>query len=278
MFKNLKMSLTYRLLLSVLGAVLVMNVILLVSIGISSSKKAEKAGIDLAISKSKEAAGQVKMLLNKPSQGVTILNDVVLGMIESNQTGREALDKASIRMLKSNPSFNCVWIQMEPHLFDKRDNSYLNDPRYSGVKGAANITYYKNKGEIGYESPTLDMYQADWYLDPINNKCLTITEPYMYSYSGAVSDSMLISTVAFPIMKNGTTLGVAGIDVSLQSLNEICQAAKLYDTGFATILSDKLKFASHKNAKKVGTPLSGEIKTKYAEATAAIENNKNHLF
>ena len=173
MFKNVRMSLTYRLLLSVLAAVLVSNIVLLISIGITSSDKAEAAGRDLAISKSQEAAGQVQMLLNKPSAGVMMLNEVVLGMIESKQPAREALDVACVRILKNSETFYCVWLQTEANALDGKDFSYRNDTRYSGVKGAAYISYYKKKGDIGGEKPTMDMYQADWYLDPIKNKCLT---------------------------------------------------------------------------------------------------------
>ena len=66
MFEKLKLRLTSRLILSVLGAVFAMNVLLLISIGISSSNKANKAGLELAISKSEEAASQVKNLLKLP--------------------------------------------------------------------------------------------------------------------------------------------------------------------------------------------------------------------
>ncbi len=276
MFKTFKIKLTTRLILSILGAVFIMNAILLASIGISSSKKAEEAGLSLAVSKSKEAAGQVKILLNEAINGIDFMIDALVAMQDGGTQNREAIDRMLFRTVSSSKNFYSMWVQIEANAWDKRDNAYKNNPRYSSVNGALNITYYKNKGEIGSEPGTMDMYEANWYLDPIKNKCLTITEPSMYSYSGETTDSVYITTVALPLIKSGKALGVVGIDISLASLNLICKNASLYETGFATIVTDKLIFASHPNDKKVGRLLSTETLMNLAEVQESISNGKSY--
>ena len=117
---------------------------------------------------------------------------------------------------------------MEPNAYDNRDDFYKNQKRYKGVNGAFDITFYKHKGEIREEKTSIDFYSGDWYLNPLKNKKLTVTEPYMYSYTTEVTDSVFIASFANPMYKNGASLGVVGIDISLESLNTICKSATLY--------------------------------------------------
>ncbi len=125
MFEKLKLRLTSRLILSVLGAVFAMNVLLLISIGISSSNKANKAGLELAISKSEEAASQVKNLLNEPIAATTYLAELLQSSIEEKSQNRNGLENLVKRLVLTTDNFYCVWIQMEPNKYDNKDDIYI---------------------------------------------------------------------------------------------------------------------------------------------------------
>ncbi len=141
MFEKLKLRLTSRLILSVLGTVFAMNVLLLISIGISSSNKANKAGLELAISKSEEAASQVKNLLNEPIAATTYLAELLQSSMEEKSQNRNGLENLVKRLVLTTDNFYCVWIQMEPNKYDNKDDIYRNSINYKNVKGAFNITY-----------------------------------------------------------------------------------------------------------------------------------------
>ncbi len=278
MLNRFKLKLTSRLLIFVLGSVFIMNLILLASIGISSSNKAEEAGLNLALSKSKEAASQVKILLNEPINGTNYLTELVHSAIEEKSQDRDGMVNLVQRLAHKSENFYCVWIQMEPNAYDNRDDFYKNEKRYKGVNGAFDITFYKHKGEIREEKTSIDFYSGDWYLNPLKNKKLTVTEPYMYSYTTEVTDSVFIASFANPMYKNGASLGVVGIDISLESLNTICKSATLYETGFATVITDKLNFASHPNTAKIGRNISTETEKNIAEIQKAISKGTIYSF
>ena len=278
MLNRFKLKLTSRLLIFVLGSVFIMNLILLASIGISSSNKAEEAGLNLALSKSKEAASQVKILLNEPINGTNYLTELVHSAIEEKSQDRDGMVNLVQRLAHKSENFYCVWIQMEPNAYDNRDDFYKNEKRYKGVNGAFDITFYKHKGEIREEKTSIDFYSGDWYLNPLKNKKLTVTEPYMYSYTTEVTDSVFIASFANPMYKNGASLGVVGIDISLESLNTICKSATLYETGFATVITDKLNFASHPNTAKIGRNISTETEKNIAEIQKAISKGTIYNF
>ena len=160
MLNRFKLKLTSRLLIFVLGSVFIMNLILHASIGISSSNKAEEAGLNLALSKSKEAASQVKILLNEPINGTNYLTELVHSAIEEKSQDRDGMVNLVQRLAHKSENFYCVWIQMEPNAYDNRDDFYKNEKRYKGVNGAFDITFYKHKGEIREEKTSIDFYSA----------------------------------------------------------------------------------------------------------------------
>ncbi len=76
--------------------------------------------------------------------------------------------------------------------------------------------------------------QRPWYLDTVRANKSIITEAYISTTGTAVC------TVATPIKKNGTTLGVAAIDISLENLTKETGSVSVGKTGYV-LLFDSLK-------------------------------------
>ena len=80
-------------------------------------------------------------------------------------------------------------------------------------------------------------------------------------------EKVLVSTISSPIIVNGTFMGVAGVDISLNSLQENISKIRPYETGFITVFSKEgLVLASPEVAelgKKIDLP--NELHTAIAE-------------
>ena len=81
----------------------------------------------------------------------------------------------------------------------------------------------------------------------------TLIEPYKYTVAGK---EVMITTTSVPIVINGQFMGVAGIDLPLSSLQEKVQAIRIYDTGYASLLSHGALYVGDRDPAHVGQALT----------------------
>ncbi len=85
--KNLpkfKMKLASRIILSVFGSFFLVAVIILLIIGITTSRNAKESGIDLAVSKSRGVSSKVTIYMNQAVEGVTMLKNSLIALKSGN--------------------------------------------------------------------------------------------------------------------------------------------------------------------------------------------------
>ena len=79
-----------------------------------------------------------------------------------------------------------------------------------------------------------------WYKDAVNSSSASLTEPYI----DAVSGQMIIS-IGSAVKKAGQTLGVAGADLSLQTITDTINALNFNGLGYAFLISGDGKVLVH---------------------------------
>lgn len=90
---------------------------------------------------------------------------------------------------------------------------------------------------------------TEWYTDAIQNMDeIIVTDPYIDTASGN-----LVVTLASAIGKNGTLVGVVGIDIDLATLSESLNDIKLGDSGYLFITSENGTIITHPDTKLIGT-------------------------
>ncbi len=70
-----------------------------------------------------------------------------------------------------------------------------------------------------------------WYLDAQASGKSIITEAYLSA------DGSTVTTIATPVLKNGRSVGVAALDISLDTLHEQVSAAKIGKTGYMILVN-----------------------------------------
>lgn len=179
---------------------------------------------DNTIQKIEEIIKQAEMLPNNLSW-----------MLESGAIPRDSIMPFLSQLVKNNPIIYASAIAFEPNIFAP------------GVAAYAPYAYRSgNKIEtIDLWSDTYNYFIWDWYQIPA-----TLKEPYWcepYYDEGGGGTLMTTYSAPFYINKNGERLfgGIITIDISLEWLTETVESVKIFDTGYAFVISRNGVYVTH---------------------------------
>jgi len=124
--------------------------------------------------------------------------------------------------------------------------TFLNEYSRNGIVLGPIILNQDGKGfkRVNLSNKIADMEankkDNDWYYKPLELKKGFWTEPY----SDPTTKIYMISYVV-PIFSNGTIVGVAGMDIKFDTFKNIVNGAKVYNTGYASLLNSNYDFLIH---------------------------------
>jgi methyl-accepting chemotaxis protein len=245
---KIKMNLRRRLFLSIVGAVFILNQITMTFIGMRTANQSKEAALEISKTKSKEIALEVENYLNQAIETGMSLSTTFSAM-RLNEPSRTDVENILKRTLQANENFKAVWTMWEKDQFDGKDEIFLTDQTYAQTSGRLNLTFYKQGNTLIPEPGTDEQYGEDYYTLPKNSGENYVLDPYEYSYTGNANDNVYETTVAVPILDHGKIIGVIGIDIELSRLNDLIGQSKLYQTGFASVISHEMQVAAHPNPK-----------------------------
>ncbi|MDQ1913824.1 methyl-accepting chemotaxis protein [Paenibacillus sp. GD4] len=272
MFK--KMKLKQRMLLTILGFILITLGGLVAYVGSSSQKSALKAAYELT-------AASSGLIATKVEKDVATAMDIARNLAESmeamkteGKTDRALVNAMLKNIAENHQEFLGVWTLWEPNAFDGEDAKYAGKPNQDS-DGRMNIAWSRSGTEVkfnistGYEKPGT----GDYYLLAKNSGEETLLNPYLYNLMGK---DMLMSSAVVPIHANGKVVGVVGVDLSMDALQEMVDGFKLYETGFAGVYSNDSRILTSTFKERIGKPYA-EVFTgddTVPAAVAAIKEGK----
>lgn len=153
---------------------------------------------------------------------------------EENFTSSEDLRKSVSELLKRSVSsfdnMHGAFTTFVPDMLDGEDGNYINaDYVSSNEKGRFSPYWYKSENNepiliIKTEEQINDLSQTAsgqpknaWYTCSLNNQDLCVIEPYSSDNNGVLN---LISTITVPLRKENETIGVMGIDLKIDILQQ----------------------------------------------------------
>jgi methyl-accepting chemotaxis protein len=123
------------------------------------------------------------------------------------------------RVIETNPNFLCIWNTWEPNALDGSDNKYINKSGSNEV-GRFVATFYRDNSQIIEVSSTEEeVLKSKYYNYPQKTGKEIILNPYFSSYSSG-GKKYFMCTFSVPIKKDGQFLGVVGLDICLDSLQD----------------------------------------------------------
>jgi len=200
----------------------------------SSSRMLTASVQDLLQAKAAEQAVRVQKTFGESLTVVTALADQIQDM--RNMAAKRAIEPGVLReelnqslktAFERNGKVLGIWLAFEPNGLDGKDSEFVNDaPRQSNEAGRF-ATYWSRAGgtalntimvEEDMTKTTLNLSGTPynvWYTCPRDSRRTCLLDPY----ADTVGDKeMLMTTISVPLLVDGKTIGVVGIDIALNAL------------------------------------------------------------
>ncbi|WP_048162585.1 histidine kinase dimerization/phosphoacceptor domain -containing protein [Methanosarcina sp. 1.H.A.2.2] len=139
-------------------------------------------------------------------------------------------------LLLDNPLLLGTYVAFEPDAFDGKDAEYVNAPAHDET--GRFVPYWNKMNGTVAVAPLLHYDDSDYYQLPKDTKKDLLTEPYFY-------EGVFMVSYVSPIIKNGEFIGVGGVDVSLEYVDEVVSEVRTFDTGYAFMVSNEGILLSH---------------------------------
>jgi methyl-accepting chemotaxis protein len=171
------------------------------------------------------------------------------GMKSAWVEDRSLFNNTLSQVQRQNPQFLATWTAWEPNALDNKDATFARQAGHDATGRFIPLWRRQNKDVAlealtGYASGDNDFYQA-----PRRSGKETIAEPFHTTIGGS---DIALTSVAVPIRYNGDVVGVAGVHLSLSSLQQIVGRIKPYETGYAVLISNGGTIVAHPDASQVG--------------------------
>ncbi len=113
-------------------------------------------------------------------------------------------------------------------------------------------------------------FEEDFYALPRDTGKTAFPEIYMEK-----EEKVLTSTISSPVLVNGEFIGVAGVDISLNSVQEIMSKIRPLETGFITVFSKEGLILASRNPELVGKSIGDDFPV---ELQNAVRNGEKAVF
>ncbi|MBF4560123.1 methyl-accepting chemotaxis protein [Pseudomonas sp. p50] len=203
-------------------------------ISASSSKMLTDSVQDLLQAKAAEQAVRVQKTFGESLTVVTALADQIKDM--RNMAAKRSLDAGAVReelnqslktAFERNSKVLGIWLAFEPNGLDGKDSEFANDAARQSNEAGRFATYWSRAGGAGLNTIMVedDMTKTtqningtpynSWYTCPRDSKRTCLLDPYADTVGGK---EMLMTTISVPLLVDGKSIGVVGIDIALDAL------------------------------------------------------------
>lgn len=204
-----------------------------------SRDEALQRGEEIAIRHGREVKGeldQALILARGMAQAFT-------GMKRSNAERRDAGNEIVKEYADSNDLIASSWVAFEPDAFDGKDEESVGT--VGANKEGRYVPWYRSGKAISYATGL----HLDWYQKPLRSGREYLTDPTEYDFSGT---KVRLVSAGVPILRDGQSIGVAGVDMDIESVATLMRGITPYDTGYGFLVSNTGALVSHPNSEYVG--------------------------
>lgn len=211
-------------------------------IQVQTSNSVGEKSEQLLISGASTQASLVQKYLDEAAYRAEMLAESIAFVqynAEDNFTSSDELRDSVSELLKRSvlnfDNMHAAFTTFRPDMLDGEDANYADaDYVSSNDQGRFSAYWFKNNENdpkliIKTEQQINDTAKSAngqannyWYTCSISNKRMCVIEPYLYNENGT---SNLVSTITVPVRKQGEIIGVTGIDLKIDVLQDFAQRA-----------------------------------------------------
>jgi methyl-accepting chemotaxis protein len=254
MLRNRRMGIGAKLTVTIsLVAVLTVAAMVLL-IGMRVNSMARSNALELAGETAARFGNEVKAHLEEALDEARALGKVfeAAGVLGNLDLSRRQTNAIMEYFIEHSPAFLGVYVAFEPNAFDGKDERFIDEwghdltgrfiPYWSWTQEGGSIL----EPLVDYDKPGT----GDYYLVPKRTKNETIVNPRLYAVAGQLE---LITSLVVPITdKDGSFIGITGIDVRVSGIQDIVGEASLMKNGELTLYAADGTIAGSRDATLVG--------------------------
>jgi sigma-B regulation protein RsbU (phosphoserine phosphatase) len=197
----------------------------------------EKATRQNAINLANTTISRIEQVI-KPAEK---LPENLAWMLQTGALPKDSIESFLIRLVKNNPEIFASAIAFEPNIFSEGLTAYA-PYAYRSVDSIKTTDLW---------SPGYNYFIMDWYQIPA-----ILNEPYWsepYYDEGGGEELMTTYSVPFNLNRAGKTIfgGIITIDISLDWLTEIVNSVKIFENGYAFLVSRNGVYVTHPNRPQI---------------------------
>ena len=235
----------------------------------SMQKQAEQTLTDAATGIAFETAALINRNFDLAKYYASILSATAHGGSQAPYQ-REQVQAMAGQLLTANTGVSALYGQFEPNGYDNADSNFGLEQSHSSAKGTLEVYWVREQDGVKFvqvPDPAVKyvetknkhgIREAEWYLCSRDQKKPCLMEPYLWEITPG--NSVLLTSLVYPVLTAGEFRGVAGVDMNLPVLQTLLQqqAAQLYGGKAKLYLISKfgLLLASNSYPAKLGQPLA----------------------
>ncbi len=197
------------------------------------------------------------------------LTTAIISMKENNLQNKDVIISMMSNITLNNTFIKGVFIDIDSNKLFPNDTSLKDLSTHDDIGRFAPYVI-RTKDTIDIEPlPVETTKDRRWYTQTKLHGKEFILEPYFYEIEGKKE---LITALVVPVYEKGTFIGVIGIDLLFESINQRIDNLKLYETGYAFLTTSSGKIIAHKKRQVIGKNIAELTKDK--KLLAIIESVK----
>jgi methyl-accepting chemotaxis protein len=156
------------------------------------------------------------------------------------------------QLVVNNPRYISVWYNLE---------YFAIVPSYDKNFGRESISAFIQNGQsqilVEQKNVTGDILTSGYYMAKSLNQEILL-DPYFYSFDGGVNE-FLVTSICVPIQLDGSFVGLAGVDITLDKFQKTIEQIKPYPNTRSFLLSNNGKIVAHTNPLLSGSSFSNNF-------------------
>ena len=226
------------------------------SVGITllvrSSSSLGSLSEEYTYSKAHDSGLQIEMYL-EPYWDLVKTASVFMAMYQDIGVAyrRTYLNNVLQAMMLDNPGMLAAWTCWEPDVLEGNDREYAGTP---GSNPDGRFAPYQFRSGNRIEQNLLADFDkpgdGDYYLLARNSGAMQLLEPYDKEVGNR---TILLTSIAAPIhSRAGRVLGVVGVDIGVEKIQELSQYNKPYDDAVTMVISNSGTIVGHYDRSRIG--------------------------
>ena len=156
----------------------------------------------------------------------------------SQSRNRTDITAALRQLILGNKNYLGIYAAFDPGVFDGKDadfiGSSLETTGSQPERGAFEPWFTWEKGNVvTVSTDESNYYEEDYYSVPKKTGQITVTEPYLDN-----DTKILMTSVVAPVKRDGSFIGIVGVDFDINSINQMVSKIKVFETGYLTVFSN----------------------------------------